>query len=305
MSKKMPSLTACAEELRDSKEIKDKRWAPFHVSSFTLQHRIPLPVLLSALYQYHVPKILVPLKRVPDPDTKIRLKPDGSGVDEDGVKFAVNPFDAIALEEALRIKENLGEAEIVVVSIGGEVCVDQLRVGLAMGADRALLIKTSDDLDPLAIAKVLQAIYKREQPHFVLMGKQAIDDDSNQVGQMLAALLNLGQATFVSKLELKEQNTKARCGRETDAGIENVIVSLPAIITTDLRLNEPRYVSLPGIMKAKKKPLEELSLADLSVSVISRTQVLKLERPPQRKAGVRVKTVDELVNKLKHEAKIL
>ena len=250
-------------------------------------------------------KILVPLKRVPDPDTKIRLKPDGSGVEEDGVKFAVNPFDAIALEEALRIKETLGEAEIVVVSIGGEEWVDQLRVGLAMGADRALLIKTSDDLDPLAIAKVLQAIYKREQPHFVLMGKQAIDDDSNQVGQMLAALLKLGQATFVSKLELKEQNTKARCGRETDAGIENVIVSLPAIITTDLRLNEPRYVSLPGIMKAKKKPLEEFSLADLSVSVTSRTQVLKLEPPTQRKAGVRVKTVDELVNKLKHEAKIL
>ena len=146
-------------------------------------------------------KILVPLKRVPDPDTKIRLKPDGSGVDVDGVKFAVNPFDAIALEEALRIKETLGEAEIVVVSIGGEEWVDQLRVGLAMGADRALLIKTSDELDPLAIAKVLQAIYKREQPHFVLMGKQAIDDDSNQVGQMLAALLNVGQATFVSKLE--------------------------------------------------------------------------------------------------------
>jgi len=250
-------------------------------------------------------KILVPLKRVPDPDTRIRLKPDGSGIDSDGVKFAVNPFDAIALEEALRIKENLGDAEILVVTIGGEECAEQLRVGLAMGADRGLLVKTPDDLDPLAIAKVLRAVYQREQPAFVLMGKQAIDDDSNQVGQMLAALLSIGQATFVSKLELLENSAKARCGRETDAGIETVTVRLPAIITTDLRLNEPRYVSLPGIMKAKKKPLEELSLSDLNVSVASRTTVLKFERPPARKAGVRVKTVDELVDKLKHEAKVI
>ncbi len=250
-------------------------------------------------------KILVPLKRVPDPDTRIRLKSDGSGVDFDGVKFAVNPFDAIALEEALRIKENSGEAEIVVVSIGSEECVDQLRVGLAMGADRAMLIKTSIEFDPLAIAKILQAVYRREQPAFVLMGKQAIDDDSNQAGQMLAALLGMGQATFVSKLELLDNNSKARCGRETDAGIETITVTLPAIITTDLRLNEPRYVSLPGIMKAKKKPLEEIALSDLGVEVTSRTEVLKLERPPQRKAGVRVKTVGELVDKLKHEAKVL
>ena len=250
-------------------------------------------------------KILVPLKRVPDPDTKIRFKADGSGVDLDGVKFAVNPFDAIALEEALRIKENLGEAQILVVIIGGEECVEQLRVGLAMGADRALLVKTSDDLDPLAIAKILQAVYRREQPDFVLMGKQAIDDDSNQAGQMLAALLGIGQATFVSKLELLENNTKARCGRETDAGIETITVKLPAIITTDLRLNEPRYVSLPGIMKAKKKPLEEVAATDLGVAVTSRTQVLKLEPPPQRKAGVRVKTVDELLEKLRHDAKVI
>ena len=250
-------------------------------------------------------KILVPLKRVPDPDTKIRFKADGSGVDLDGVKFAVNPFDAIALEEALRIKENLGEAQILVVIIGGEECVEQLRVGLAMGADRALLVKTSDDLDPLAIAKILQAVYRREQPDFVLMGKQAIDDDSNQAGQMLAALLGIGQATFVSKLELLENNTKARCGRETDAGIETITVKLPAIITTDLRLNEPRYVSLPGIMKAKKKPLEEVAATELGVAVTSRTQVLKLEPPPQRKAGVRVKTVDELLEKLRHDAKVI
>jgi electron transfer flavoprotein beta subunit len=250
-------------------------------------------------------KILVPVKRVPDPDTRIRVNAAGTDLDPDGVKFAINPFDAIALEEALRIKEKLGEVEIVVASIGGDEAVEQLRVGLAMGADRALLIKTADSLDSLAIAKVLAAVYRREQPGFVLMGKQAIDDDSNQAGQMLAALLGLGQATFVSKLELLDNNTRARCGRETDAGIETVTVTFPAIITTDLRLNEPRYVSLPGIMKAKKKPLEEIALADLGVTVSSRTQVLALEPPPKRKAGVRVKTVDELVAKLRDEAKVI
>ena len=250
-------------------------------------------------------KILVPLKRVTDPDTKIHLKPDGSAVDLDGVKFAVNPFDAIALEEALRIKENLGEVEIVVVSIGGDECSEQLRVGLAMGADRALLVRVEENLDSLAIAKILAAVYRREQPSFVLMGKQAIDDDSNQAGQMLAALLGVGQATFVSKLELLDNNTRARCGRETDAGIETVAVKLPAVITTDLRLNEPRYVSLPGIMKAKKKPLEEIAMADLGVNATSRTKILSLEPPPKRKAGVRVKTVNELVDKLKNEAKVI
>ena len=250
-------------------------------------------------------KILVTLKRVPDPDTRIRIKPDGSAVDPDGVKFAVNPFDAIALEEALRIKEQLGDVEVVVASVGGEECVEQLRVGLAMGADRALLVKTSDGLDSLAIAKVLAALCGREEPAFVLMGKQAIDDDSNQAGQMLAGLLDIGQATFVSKLELIEDNTKARCGRETDAGIETVTVKLPAIITSDLRLNEPRYVSLPGILKAKKKPLAEIELSSLGLAVASRTHVLKLERPPLRKAGTRVKTVDELLDKLKNDAKVI
>ena len=250
-------------------------------------------------------KILVPFKRVPDPDTRIRVKPDGSGLDLDSVKFAVNPFDAIALEEALRVEEKIGEAEIVVVSIGGAECTEPLRVGLAMGADRALLVRAGDELDPLAIAKILVAVYHREKPNFVLMGKQAIDDDANQVGQMLAAMLDIGQATFVSKLELLENNSKARCGRETDAGIETVIVKLPAVITTDLRLNEPRYVSLPGIMKARKKPIEEISLTDLGVAVAVRTQVLKLEAPPKRKAGVRVKTVDELVDRLKNEAKVI
>ena len=250
-------------------------------------------------------KILVPFKRVPDPDTRIRVTPDGSAVDLDGVKFSANPFDAIALEEALRIKERIGEAELVVVSIGGEEWAEPLRVGLAMGADRALLVRSDLALDPLAIAKILAAVYRREQPSFVLMGKQAIDDDSNQVGQMLAALLDIGQATFVSKLELMENNRQARCGRETDAGIETVVVKLPAVITTDLRLNEPRYVSLPGIMKARKKPLEEVSLADLGVTVATRTQVMRLEPPPKRKAGVRVKTVDELLDKLRNEAKVI
>lgn len=250
-------------------------------------------------------KILVPLKRVPDPDTKIRLKADGSGIETDGVKFAVNPFDSIALEEALRQREKIGTAEIVVVTIGGGECAEQLRTGLAMGADRAILVKTAAALDSLAVAKVLAAVYAKEQPSFVLMGKQAIDDDSNQAGQMLAALLGVGQITFVSKLELTDGNRRARCSRETDAGIENLGISLPAVLTADLRLNEPRYVSLPGIMKARKKPLEELTPESLGVSAASRTRVLKLERPAGRKAGVRVKSVDELIAKLRHEAKVL
>ncbi len=250
-------------------------------------------------------KILVPLKRVPDADTKIRVRPDGSGIETDGVKFAVNPFDAIALEEALRLKEKLGAGDIVVASVGGDECAEQLRTGLAMGADRATLVRSDTAPDPLAIAKVLAALFRRERPDFVLMGKQAIDDDSNQAGQMLAALLGLGQATFVSKLELLDQNTKARCSRETDAGLETVTVTLPAIITTDLRLNEPRYVSVPGILRAKKKPLEVLALADLGVSVASRTTVVRLEPPPRRQAGVRVKTVDELLDKLRQEAKVI
>lgn len=250
-------------------------------------------------------KILVPLKRVPDPDTKIRLKPDGTGVETDGVKFSVNPFDAIALEEALRLEEKLGEMDIVVVSIGGEASIEQLRVGLAMGAQRALLIKTGAALDSLAVAKILAAVYQREQPDFVLMGKQAIDNDANQTGQMLAALLGIGQATFVSRLELVEQRTRARCARETDAGLESITVKLPAIITADLRLNEPRYVSLPGIMKAKKKPLEELELEALGVAAVARTTVLRYEAPPSRQAGVRVPTVEALVDKLKNEAKVI
>jgi electron transfer flavoprotein beta subunit len=248
-------------------------------------------------------KILVPFKRVLDPDTKIRIRPDGSAVDLEGVKFSANPFDAVALEEALRLKEKIGEADIVVVSIGGGECGEILRFGLAMGADRALLVRTDLELDPLAIAKLLAAVYRREQPALVLLGKQASDDDSNQVGQMLAALLGIAQATFVSKLDLRED--QARCGRDTDAGIETVLVKLPAIITTSLRLNAPRHVSLPGIMKARKKPLEEVSFEELGVDVTARTQVLKLERAAQRKAGVRVRTVAELVDRLKNEVQVI
>ena len=258
----------------------------------------PLPGILFV-------KFLVPLKRVPDPDTRIRVKPDGSGIVTDGIKYAVNPFDAIALEEALRLKERLGTGEVIVASIGGEEGVEQLRVGLAMGADRAVLVRVFGELDSLAIAKVLAALYRRERPDLVLMGKQAIDDDSNQAGQMLAGLLSLPQATFVSKLELLDANARARCARETDAGIETLIVPLPAVITADLRLNEPRYVSLPGIMKAKKKPLEELTAEQLDVDVKSRTTVLSLEAPPKRKSGVLVRSVDELIDKLRNEAKVL
>lgn len=242
-------------------------------------------------------KILVPLKRVPDPDTKIRLTADGSGLDADGVKFAINPFDAIALEEALRLRDQLGAAEIIVVSIGTSDCQEQLRAGLAMGADRAILVRHEAELDSLAIAKILAAIYRREPPAFVLMGKQAIDDDNNQAGQMLAALLGIGQATFVSKIALTADS--ATCARETDAGLETVTVKLPAIITADLRLNEPRYVTALGIMKAKKKPLEEITVADLGVDATPRTKQLKLALAPRRSGGVKVKTVDELVQKLR------
>ena len=250
-------------------------------------------------------KILVPLKRVPDPDTKIRVNADGSGLETDGVKFAINPFDAIALEEALRLRDSLGSAEIIVVTIGTAECQEQLRAGLAMGADRAMLVRQDEPADPLAIAKILVAIYRREQPDMVLMGKQAIDDDANQVGQMMAALLGIGQATFISKLALSADKAKATCARETDAGLENMTVTMPAIITADLRLNEPRYVTALGIMKAKKKPLEETTAAELGVNAASRTRLLKLTPAPKRKAGVRVKTVDELLQKLREEARVI
>lgn len=248
-------------------------------------------------------KILVPLKRVPDPDTKIRVRPDGADIDIDGVKFAINPFDAIALEEALRQRDQLGVTEIVVVSIGTDDCQEQLRAGLAMGADRAILVQHVGELDSLAVAKILAAVYRKEQPKFVLMGKQAIDDDSNQAGQMLAALLGIGQATFVSKLTF--QGDTATCSRETDAGLETVRVTLPAVLTADLRLNEPRYVTALGIMKAKKKPLEETTPVALGVDAVPRTRQLSLSLAPRRTAGVRVKSVDELLSKLRDEARVI
>ncbi|MBI2498304.1 MAG: electron transfer flavoprotein subunit beta/FixA family protein [Opitutae bacterium] len=250
-------------------------------------------------------KILVPLKRVPDADTCIRLRSNGSGIETEGVKFVVNPFDAIALEEALRLKGKFSAVEIVAVTLGGSDSVEQLRAGLAMGADRAVLIHVPQPLDSFAVAKVLAEFHRGERPAFVLMGKQAIDDDSNQAGQMLAGLLGIAQVTFVSKLELLDGGTRARCSRETDAGIETVELAFPAVLTTDLRLNEPRYISLPGIMKAKKKPIEEVTLAQLGVEAVSRTTVLKLEAPPRRQAGVRVKSVDELITKLRDEAKVI
>ncbi|MFO1004475.1 MAG: electron transfer flavoprotein subunit beta/FixA family protein [Planctomycetaceae bacterium] len=249
-------------------------------------------------------KFLVPLKRVFDPDTRIRLKADGTGVDTDGVKYAINPFDAIALEEALRARDLHGSGEVVVVSIGTSDSQEQLRAGLAMGADRALLVRHDAEIDSLAVAKILAAVYKKEQPNLVLMGKQAIDDDSNQVGQMLAGLLGIGQATFISKLTLPADANEATCCRETDAGLEIVNVTLPAVITADLRLNEPRYVTALGIMKAKKKPLEEVTPADLGVDATSRVRTLKLGLAPKRSAGIRVQSVDELLQKLRAETLI-
>jgi len=249
-------------------------------------------------------KFLVPLKRVFDPDTKIRLRVDGSGLETDGVKYSINPFDAIALEEALRVRDQHGTAEIVVVSIGASDCQEQLRAGLAMGADRALLIRHEAEIDSLAVAKILAAVFRREQPQVVLMGKQAIDDDSNQTGQMLAGLLGIGQATFISKLTLPVDSVWATCSRETDSGLESVKVSLPAVITADLRLNEPRYVTALGIMKAKKKPLEELTPAELGVDATSRTRTHKLALASKRSAGIRVHSVDELLQKLRDETLI-
>jgi len=249
-------------------------------------------------------KILVPVKRVPDPDTRIRVNASGTDLDPDGVKFAINPFDAIALEEALRLRDRITVSEIVAVNIGTADCHEQLRAALAMGADRALHVSHDASLDSLGIAKILAALYAREQPAMVLMGKQAIDDDSNQAGQMLAALLGIGQATFVSKLDIAADLSSATCARETDAGLETVTVTLPAVITADLRLNEPRYVTALGIMKAKKKPLEELTVADLGVDAAPRSRLLKLAPAPRRTAGVRVKTIDELLQKLRDKGAI-
>lgn len=250
-------------------------------------------------------RILIPFKRVPDPETRIRVLYDGRGVSTEGVQFAINPFDEIAIEEALRIRER-GEAdELVGVTIGDTACEEQLRTALAMGVDRALHVKDERMLDAYAISRILVAIVKRENPAFVIMGKQAIDDDSNQTGQMLAGLLGWPQATFVSKITLIDDKKRAECTRETDSGLEVVRVKLPAILTTDLRLNEPRYVSLPGLMRARRKPIETPTVDELGVTVAPRSTVMSLSPPPPRPAGVRVSSVEELVEKLRDEAKAI
>jgi len=248
-------------------------------------------------------KIIVPIKRVIDYNVKPRVKADGSGVDLANVKMSMNPFDEIAVEEAIRLKEAGTVSEIVAVSIGPAKAQETLRTALAMGADSAILVETDDEVEPLAVAKILKAVAAEVEPGLVLLGKQAIDDDSNQTGQMLAALLGWAQATFVSKLEVKDG--KAICGREVDEGIETIEVKLPAIITVDLRLNEPRYASLPNIMKAKKKPIDTITAEELGVDVAPRLVYTKFEEPPKRQAGVRVADVAELVAKLKTEAGVI
>ena len=242
-------------------------------------------------------KVFVPVKRVVDYNVKIRVKPDGSGVELANVKMSMNPFDEIAVEEALRLKEAGKASEVVVVSIGPQQATETLRTGLAMGADRGVLVKTDETVEPLAVAKILKAVATEEQPGLIILGKQAIDDDSNQTGQMLAALLGWGQGTFASKVELADGSVDVT--REVDGGLQTVTLKLPAVVTTDLRLNEPRYASLPNIMKAKKKPIAEKTPADYGVDVTPRLKVLKTTEPPTRKAGVKVGSVAELVAKLK------
>src|SRR3989454_1741345 len=248
-------------------------------------------------------KILVAVKRVVDFNVKVRVRADGSGVETANVKMSMNPFDEIAVEEAVRLKEAGAATEIVVVSCGVQACQETLRTALAIGADRAILVETTEELQPLAVAKLLKAICQKESPQLVILGKQAIDDDSNQTGQMLAALLGWPQATFASKIELAGQGAKVT--REVDGGLETVSVKLPAVVTTDLRLNEPRYVTLPNIMKAKKKTLEVVKPSDLGVDVSPRIKTLKVSEPPKRGAGVKVPDVATLVAKLKNEAKAI
>ena len=248
-------------------------------------------------------KIVVPVKRVVDYNVKIRVKADGSGVELANVKMSMNPFDEIAVEQAIRLKEAGTAEEIIAVSIGPAQAQETIRTALAMGADRGILVKTDDAVEPLAVAKILKGICEAEEPGLVILGKQAIDDDANQTGQMLAALLGWGQATFANTLEIKD--SAAEVAREVDGGLQTVEVKLPAIVTTDLRLNEPRYASLPNIMKAKKKPLDEKSPADYGVDTAPRLKVLKTSEPEGRKAGVKVGSVAELVDKLKNEAGVL
>ena len=248
-------------------------------------------------------RILVSIKRVVDYNVKVRVKSDGTGVETANVKMSMNPFDEIACEEAIRLKEAGVASEIVAVSIGPSQCQETLRTALALGADRAILVETGAEVQPLAVAKILRKIAEKESPQLIILGKQAIDDDSNQTGQMLAALLGWPQATFASKVTISDGG--AQVMREVDGGLETIAIRLPAVITTDLRLNEPRYVTLPNIMKAKKKTLDVTRPEDLGVDLTSRLKTLKVQEPPKRKSGVLVKTVEELVGKLKNEAKVI
>ncbi len=248
-------------------------------------------------------KILVPVKRVIDANVKVRVKSDASGVELANIKMAMNPFCEIAVEEALRIREAGHAEEVVVVSAGASQSQETLRTGLAMGADRGILLECEHDPEPLAVAKLLKAVCDKEQPGLVILGKQAIDGDNNQTGQMLAALLGWPVATFASRIEVRDDGF--RVTREVDGGLEAVVTKRPAVITVDLRLNEPRYASLPNIMKAKKKPVDKYAPADLGVDITRRTEVLKVVEPPSRKAGVKVSSAAELVDKLRNEAKVI
>jgi len=248
-------------------------------------------------------KVLVAAKRVVDYNVNIRVLSDNSGVDLNNVKMSVNPFDEIAIEEAVRLKEAGTAEEVVVVSVGASNCQEQIRTALALGADRGILVETEEDMQPLAIAKVLKAVADKEQPDLVILGKQAIDGDNSQTGPMLAALTGWSQATFASEVELV--NDGAKVIREVDGGLETIAIKLPAIITTDLRLNEPRYASLPNIMKAKKKPIDTMTPEDLGVEVTPRLKTLKVTPPAEREAGIVVETVEDLVDKLKNEAKVI
>jgi electron transfer flavoprotein beta subunit len=248
-------------------------------------------------------KVLVAVKRVVDYNVKVRVKSDQSGVDIANVKMSMNPFDEIGVEEAVRLREKGVATEVIAVSCGLQACQETLRTAMAIGADRAILVETDVELQPLAVAKLLKAVCDREQPQLVILGKQAIDDDANQTGQMLAALGNMAQATFASKVEIADG--RARVTREVDGGLETLSIALPAVVTTDLRLNEPRYVTLPNIMKAKKKQLDVLKPADLGVDPAPRLRTLKVSEPPGRKAGVKVADVKALVDILKNEAKVI
>jgi electron transfer flavoprotein beta subunit len=248
-------------------------------------------------------KVLVPVKRVVDYNVKVRVKSDNSGVELDNVKMSMNPFDEIAVEEALRLKEKGIATEVIAISIGSTQVQETIRNALAMGADSGIFVEATNNLEPLNIAKIISSIAKKENIHLLILGKQAIDDDMNATGQMIAAILGWPQATFASKIDISDE--KAIVSREVDGGIENIEVSLPAVISTDLRLNEPRYASLPNIMKAKKKPINQIQVDELNLKIEQRLEILRVEEPAKRQSGIMLKTVDELVDKLKNEAKVI